>query len=166
MDIIIIPLSQEVNVLLIKKKILIVFLCLIAVIIMFVIRIMFMQYTNYWKVIGRTYEEVVSKMGEPDHIIDFDDSNEVYYDKRIYMFDGIKRDYLCSLISTDEELRFGVFHIGIGSSKKTIETVYFFKEKIKGKDNQYCVKDGNAYVTFTFNHNLEVTKIIISYSEI
>ena len=109
------------------------------------------MYTNYWKATGYTYDDVIEKYGEPDEIV-----NDGYYN-RLY-----QSVYLT--IGEDETIKLGVFNIGVGSPRNTVEAVYYFKKHLIVEDeNSFAIEDGGFYITFEYDENDMVKKMYISF---
>ena len=122
------------------------------------------MYTNYWKTTGYTYDDVIEKFGEPNEIV-----NDGYYDRLYYegrevwcLESGSQSVYLT--IVEDETIKLGVFNIGVGSPRNTVEAVYFFKKHLIVEDeNSFAIEDWGFYITFEYDENDMVKKMYISF---
>ena len=110
------------------KKIIINIVILLIVIGILFIWLSNIQYTNYWAVVGRKYEQIYEIMGKPIYIIDKKIYKELHYDSITYYCAGTL-GWVKHVTIEDKNIRFGIFNIGIGSNKKKKKKVYFFKKK-------------------------------------
>lgn len=144
-------------------------LCIVKSVIIFlvvVVSIMIwmheVEYTDYWAVTGSEYEQIIRERGTPEDIVQKKMYDELHYKNLTYICEGKNHDSVSLVMIEDESMRFGIFKIGIGSSRSLIESVYLFKKKmISDNDNILGVVDGITVVSFEFEDD-RVKKIFIS----
>ncbi|MCM1267674.1 MAG: hypothetical protein NC302_07185 [Bacteroidales bacterium] len=136
---------------------------------------------DYYSVISNTerydkYDQIIEVNGEPDKItrekVKDDDIVQLEYDDgtRVFVFgedeDGHRS--LCRMELTDPEYRFGRKKIGIGTDKSIIEKVYrnSYHGLIEGPYDEYYVEDGDCSVSFYFDENDKVCKMVVGDAEI
>ena len=113
---------------------------------------------------GHLYRSVVEKMGEPIWIEKKEDWGDIVH------YDGVEFGYTCiesGILDyakvTGEQYRFGMWRIGVGSTRKKVESVYRHIKKIHGmRDNEVGVIDGLRWVTYVFDENDIVKEIYLS----
>ena len=113
---------------------------------------------------AKLYESVVEKMGEPLRIEEKNDWGYVVH------YDGLELGYPCIELGaleyvkvTGNQYRFGMWRIGVGSTRKKVESVYRHIKKIHGmRDNEVGVIDGLRWVTYVFDENDIVKEIYLS----
>lgn len=140
-------------------KVVIIFLVVVVAIIIWMHEV---EYTDYWAVTGSEYEQIIRERGTPDNIVQEKMYDELHYKGLTYVCEGINHDSVSLVMIEDETIRFGIFKIGIGSSRSLIEKIFLFKKKmISDKDNFLGIVDGITVVSFEFE-DYKVKKIYIS----
>ena len=115
---------------------------------------------NYWKNIGRNYNEVLQKFGAPQKVEPNTTCFKAYFKDIKVVCSNNGSIYLAEI--ENRNIRFGIFNIGIGSSKKNIEKIYFYKKKIIDlKENEFGVVDGVNTITFVYDENNCVKKMYV-----
>ena len=109
-----------------------------------------------------SYEEVVCKKGEPLKIEKKEGWGSIVY------YDGVEfgcsnvQDWIVEYIKvTGAQYRFGIWKVGVGTTRKKIESVYRHKIKWSTKD-EIEVCEGETWINFEFNENNHVKAIYIS----
>ena len=113
---------------------------------------------------GHLYRSVVEKLGEPIWIEKKADWGDIVH------YDGVEFGYTCiesGILDyakvTGKQYRFGMWRIGVGSTRKKVESVYRHIKKIHGmRDNEVGVIDGLRWVTYVFDENDIVKEIYLS----
>ena len=123
------------------------------------------QYADYWAVVGRRYEQIFEKMGTPLYIVDKKIYKELHYDLIKYECAG-DLGWVEQVTIEDKNIRFGIFNIGVGSTKSLVKKAYFFKKKkyngiYEGKDI-IGVQEGFTIVNYEFDENDKVKTIYLS----
>jgi hypothetical protein len=111
-------------------------------------------YANTLGVADLDDEDILEKYGEPENqecwvsesnpdvnILDcvYPSFNALYVVSKTT--NGENKYYLTLLRITDENLRFGKLHIGIGSTRLAVRLAYLFDKKISKKELAYSAKD-------------------------
>ncbi len=125
--------------------------------------------TNYFSKLGigqsHLYDSIVQKKGKPLSLERDDTQNW------ILCYDGLKIRYGSQLETgvlecvtiTGNQYKFGIWKIGVGTSRKKIESVYKHIRKIKDLPNdEFGIIDGDAWVWFKFDKNNNVSQIDIT----
>lgn len=121
-------------------------------------------YAQYGKIIGRTYEVLIERYGESNNIVHSERYSEVYYDTLKFICVGEEHTSVYVSIIEDEKIRFGIFNIGVGSSKHIVETVFYLKERlIVEEENQFGIRDGGYHITFEYDENDMVERMYVSF---
>jgi len=123
---------------------------------------------NYFEKIGVNgawfYEDIIHDKGIPiiEEIVD--EYKYVYYDGLVLVFDkGTKQWIMQSARITGDQYRFGLWHIGVGSARKEVESVYKNVKKMKDlSQDEFGVIDDGVWVVFTFDENNSVSKITLT----
>lgn len=111
------------------------------------------------------YDSVVQRKGKPLSVQQDDDKDW------FVCYDGLKINYGKRLegafecvIVTGKQYRFGIWGIGVGTSRKKIESVYkhIFKMRDVSKDEFGIIDWGDTWVLFKFDKNNNVSRIYIS----
>ena len=138
---------------------------ILAVIGVIILWMKYWTYAQYWEEIGgRNYEQIVEKYGGPNEIKEKGNYDEIYYDEMVFHRGGPRCNRVDFVIIEDETIRFGILNIGVGSSKSTIEAVYFFKPKLQPVgENSFAVTDWTNDITFEFDEDDKVKKIYVYY---
>lgn len=122
----------------------------------------FGEYTNYWKKIGRNYNQVVKKWGNPKDIEQEELYDKVYYEGIELTCDGKNHEWVHLAVIENPNVRFGFLKIGVGSSETMVETVYCLKKKLDTGDNDsFGVIDGITYLTFEYDSNRKVKRMYL-----
>lgn len=122
----------------------------------------FGEYTNYWKKIGRNYNQVVEKWGNPKDIEQEELYDKVYYEGIELTCEGKNHEWVHLAVIENPDVRFGFLKIGVGSSETTVETIYRLKDKLDTKDdNSFGVIDGITYLTFEYDSNRRVKRMYL-----
>lgn len=121
---------------------------------------------NYFRQLGigqvHLYDSIIENKGEPLSIQQNEegqwnvcyDGLEIKYGKHLET--GI---FECVTI-TGKQYKFGLWKIGIGTSREKIESVYRHIRKIKDlPDNEFGAIDGDTWVWFKFDANNNVCQI-------
>ena len=109
------------------------------------------------------YESVVEKMGEPLRIEKTEDGYYIVHYNGLELGTGIKLGIVQYVKVTGEQYRFGMWRIGVGSTRKEVESVYRHIKKIHGmRYNEVGVIDGLRWVTYVFDENDIVKEIYLS----
>ena len=111
---------------------------------------------------AKLYESVVEKMGEPLRIEEKNDWGYVVH------YDGLELGYPCIELGaleyvkvTGNQYRFGMWRIGVGSTRKEVESVY--RHKIQwSTDTIVQICEGETWVKFEFDENNIVKAIYIA----
>ena len=112
---------------------------------------------------GHLYRSVVEKMGEPLRIEKTEDGYYIVHYNGLELGTGIKLGIVQYVKVTGEQYRFGMWRIGVGSTRKKVESVYRHIKKIHGmRDNEVGVIDGLRWVTYVFDENDIVKEIYLS----
>lgn len=125
--------------------------------------------TNYFSKLGigqsHLYSSIVQKKGKPLSIEQDNDKNW------ILCYDGLKIRYgsqletgaLECVIITGNQYKFGIWKIGVGTSREKIESVYKHIRKIKDlPDDEFGIIEGDTWVWFKFDKNNNVSQIDIT----
>lgn len=114
---------------------------------------------------GHVYDSVIQNKGDPLSIYQDDDGNW------LVCYDGLKIRYGANIQSgafecvsvTGNQYRFGMWRIGIGTSRKKVESVYKNMRKIKNlPKNEFGIIEGSTWVWFKFDKNNNVSQIDIT----
>ena len=147
------------------KKIIINIVILLIVIGILFIWLSNIQYTDYWAVVGRKYEQIYEIMGKPIYIIDKKIYKELHYDSITYYCAGTL-GWVKHVTIEDKNIRFGIFNIGIGSNKSLIKKVYFFKKKkyngIYDGQDIIGIQEGFTIVNYEFDEEGKVKRIYLN----
>ena len=133
---------------------------------------LFLYEKNYFEKIGikggRNYENVIANKGEPI-------KKEINKSFFLAKYDGLELGFADkhpdikdppNIMSyakiTGKQYRFGRQKIGVGSTRKKVESVYkHIKKIIHLPDNQFGAIDGGKWVEYTFNEQNIVSEITI-----
>ena len=109
-----------------------------------------------------SYEEVVCKKGEPLKIEKKEGwGSIVYYDGVEFGCSNVK-DWIVEYIKiTGTQYRFGIWKVGVGTTRRKIESVYRHKMKWSTKD-EIEVCEGETWINFEFDENNHVKAMYIS----
>lgn len=147
--------------------------CIIAIIVLLVL-IYFcfhplVYQTNYFSKLGigqsHLYDSIVQNKGEPLSIEQNNDQKWILY------YDGLTIRYGSQLETgafecvsvTGNQYTFGIWKIGVGTSRKKIESVYRHIRKIKDLPNdEFGIIEGDTWVRFRFDENDNVSQIDIT----
>ena len=120
---------------------------------------------------AKLYESVVEKMGEPLRIEKTEDGYYIVHYNGLELGTGIKLGIVQYVKVTGEQYRFGMWRIGVGSTRKEVESVYRHKiqwstdEEIEVCDYDYENKEfiySEPWLNFEFDENNLVKAIYIS----
>lgn len=123
---------------------------------------------DYFPALGITgrhlYTDVVKAQGQPDSVTQQDDGSWiVQYDGLQFNFDKMDSAFRNAVI-TGSQYRFGLWKIGVGTSRRKIERVYQYITPIKDLDeDEYGIIEFDSWVTFVFDSNDNVEKIYLCY---
>ena len=154
-----------------NKKVSIIFSIMSCLILIFGIYLLrhpiFCYEKDYFGKVGlpraKLYESVVEKMGEPLRIEKTEDGYYIVHYNGLELGTGIKLGIVQYVKVTGEQYRFGMWRIGVGSTRKKVESVYKHIKKIHGmRDNEVGVIDGLRWVTYVFDENDIVKEIYLS----
>ena len=154
-----------------NKKVSIIFSIMSCLILIFGIYLLrhpiFCYEKDYFGKVGlpraKLYESVVEKMGEPLRIEKTEDGYYIVHYNGLELGTGIKLGIVQYVKVTGEQYRFGMWRIGVGSTRKEVESVYRHIKKIHGmRDNEVGVIDGLRWVTYVFDENDIVKEIYLS----
>ena len=111
---------------------------------------------------GHLYRSVVEKMGEPIWIEKKEDWGDiVHYDGVEFGYTCIESGILDYVKVTGKQYRFGMWKIGVGSTRKKVESVY--RHKIQwSTDTIVQICEGETWVKFEFDENNIVKAIYIA----
>lgn len=108
------------------------------------------------------YKSVVEKMGEPLKIEKIENWGNVVH------YDGLELGYICIesgaleyVKVTGTQYKFGIWKVGVETTRRKIESVYRHKIKWSTKD-EIEVCEGETWINFEFNENNHVKAIYIS----
>lgn len=112
------------------------------------------------------YSSIIQAKGEPLQIMQDNEENW------IICYNGLKFRYgkqiqtgvfKCVTI-TGSQYRFGIWKIGIGTSRKKVESVYKHIRKINDlPKNEFGVIEGDTWVWFKFDGNNRISQIDLTY---
>lgn len=145
-------------------KIGLIILCCIGI--LFII-MRYITYDKYWNKVGRTYEQMIQLMGEPNSVKENEGIRDVCYAEMtyVYVYDSKKSNRVYLVELEDKNVRFGLFNIGVGTPDYIIKFIYSQKDKIKDLDQyNYGIVDGSVNVVFEFDNHKKVKKIYLSDS--
>ena len=154
-----------------NKKVSIIFSIMSCLILIFGIYLLrhpiFCYEKDYFGKVGlpknHLYKSVVEKMGEPLRIEKTEDGYYIVHYNGLELGTGIKLGIVQYVKVTGEQYRFGMWRIGVGSTRKKVESVYRHIKKIHGmRDNEVGVIDGLRWVTYVFDENDIVKEIYLS----
>lgn len=151
-----------------KKKIKIAFIILIPIALVYEIFHPFIYQLNYYSSVGidnkYMYEDIVKDLGEPQRVIKVDDDRQVNYDGFNIIFETPLHSSAFRRVEiTGSQYRFGWWKIGVGTSRKKIESVYRHIKKAKDMPlDEIRIIDYNNWVLFYFDENDKVSKICIT----
>ncbi len=144
-----------------NKKVRIIFSiisCLILIFGIYLLRHPIFRYEkDYFGKVGlpraKLYESVVEKMGEPLRIEEKNGwGHVVHYDGLEFGYTCIKSGALEYVKVAGKQYRFGMWKIGVGSTRKEVESVY--RHKIKwSKEDHIQVCEGETWIEFQFDEN-------------
>ncbi|MDO4504499.1 MAG: hypothetical protein Q4B84_05135 [Clostridia bacterium] len=107
------------------------------------------------------YKSVVEKMGEPLRIEETEDGYIVYYNGLEFAYGSIETGAIKYVKVTGKQYRFGMWRIGVGSTRKKVESVY--RHKIQwSTDTIVQICEGETWVKFEFDENNIVKAIYIA----
>ena len=154
-----------------NKKVSIIFSIMSCLILIFGIYLLrhpiFCYEKDYFGKVGlpesHLYESVVEKMGEPLRIEKTEDGYYIVHYNGLELGTGIKLGIVQYVKVTGKQYRFGMWRIGVGSTRKEVESVYRHIKKIHGmRYNEVGVIDGLRWVTYVFDENDIVKEIYLS----
>lgn len=151
-----------------KKKIKIAFIILILIALVYEIFHPSIYQFNYYSSVGidnkYMYEDIVKDLGEPQMVIKVDDDWQVNYDGFNIVFETPLHSSAFRRVEiTGSQYRFGWWKIGVGTSRKKIESVYRHIKKAKDiPSDEIRIIDYNNWVLFYFDENDKVSKICIT----
>lgn len=125
--------------------------------------------TNYYAKLGigksHLYDSIVQKKGNPLSVQQDNSKNW------IVCYDGLKIRYGAQLKTgafecvtiTSDRYKFGIWKIGVGTSRKKLESVYRHIHKIKDLPNdEFGIIEGDTWVWFKFDAHNNVSQIDIT----
>ena len=154
-----------------NKKVSIIFSIMSCLILIFGIYLLrhpiFCYEKDYFGKVGlpesHLYESVVEKMGEPLRIEETEDGYIVYYNGLELAYGSIKTGAVKYVKVTGKQYRFGMWRIGVGSTRKEVESVYRHITKSTGlPQNCLGVIEGLRWITYEFDENDIVREIRFS----
>ena len=109
------------------------------------------------------YKSVVEKMGEPLRIEKTEDGYYIVHYNGLELGTGIKLGIVQYVKVTGKQYRFGMWRIGVGSTRKEVESVYRHITKSTGlPQNCLGVIEGLRWITYEFDENDIVREIRFS----
>lgn len=111
------------------------------------------------------YDSIVQNKGEPLSVEQNDDQNWILcYDGLTIKFGSQLETGALECVSiTGDQYKFGIWKIGVGTSRKKIESVYRHIRKIKDLPNdEFGIIEGDTWVWFKFDENDNVSQIDIT----
>lgn len=151
-----------------KKISYIIMVVLIALLIYFCFHPLVYQ-TNYFSKLGigqsHLYASIVQKKGKPLSIEQDNDKNWIlcYDGLKIRYGSQLETEVLECVIITGNQYKFGIWKIGVGTSREKIESVYKHIRKIKDlPDGEFGIIEGDTWVLFKFDKNNNVSQIDIT----
>lgn len=112
---------------------------------------------------GRRYQDVIRTMGTPLNVELYENRYYVYYDGLVFVYDNLERGTVESVRITGEQHRFGYWHIGVGTPRRKVESVYRHIKKILDLDEkEFGAIEGETWIWFEFNESNFVSKITLS----
>ena len=154
-----------------NKKVSIIFSIMSCLILIFGIYLLrhpiFCYEKDYFGKVGlpraKLYESVVEKMGEPLRIEKTEDGYYIVHYNGLELGTGIKLGIVQYVKVTGEQYRFGMWRIGVGSTRKEVESVYRHITKSTGlPQNCLGVIEGLRWITYEFDENDIVREIRFS----
>ena len=154
-----------------NKKVSIIFSIMSCLILIFGIYLLrhpiFCYEKDYFGKVGlpknHLYKSVVEKMGEPLRIEKTEDGYYIVHYKGLELGTGIKLGIVQYVKVTGEQYRFGMWRIGVGSTRKEVESVYRHITKSTGlPQNCLGVIEGLRWITYEFDENDIVREIRFS----
>ena len=152
-----------------NKKVSIIFSIMSCLILIFGIYLLrhpiFCYEKDYFGKVGlpknHLYKSVVEKMGEPLRIEKTEDGYYIVHYNGLELGTGIKLGIVQYVKVTGEQYRFGMWRIGVGSTRKEVESVY--RHKIQwSTDTIVQICEGETWVKFEFDENNIVKAIYIA----
>ena len=152
-----------------NKKVSIIFSIMSCLILIFGIYLLrhpiFCYEKDYFGKVGlpknHLYKSVVEKMGEPLRIEKTEDGYYIVHYNGLELGTGIKLGIVQYVKVTGEQYRFGMWRIGVGSTRKEVESVY--RHKIQwSTDTIVQICEGETSVKFEFDENNIVKAIYIA----
>ena len=168
-----------------KKNIIIILVVLLTIISLIIIKSTFIVYEwNYFDEAGvdnvYNLSDAIERKGEPLKI-DYNSEKKsiyAYYDGMYLRFDAyflkslddiseyLSHEPIACIVITGKQYRFGLWNVGVGTSRKELERVYKYIRKQKDVDlnEWFGIIDGSTWVSFYFDSNDCVSKIYIARS--
>lgn len=153
-----------------RKKIicLIVLVVVIIILINFIYLNPFIYNNNYWTDIGikdaHTYDYVIKQLGQPNEIISNDEFSFVCYNNLKLMYEKELHGTFISAWVTSEKYKFGIRHIGVGSSKKEVQEAYGknIQKITELPSDQIGYVDGDFWIFYYLDKDDMVYQIVVS----
>lgn len=129
----------------------------------------FVYSTMYFEKIGIKdvwlYKKIISDKGAPIRSKKINNELKVYYDGLTLVFDEEITDYFLKRAEiTGKQYRYGIRSIGIGSTRNQIQDAYRNIQKMIDLDkDEYGVIDNGVWVSFVFNSDDKVKKILLTH---
>lgn len=125
--------------------------------------------TDYFSKLGigesHLYDSIVQKKGKPLSVQQNNDKDWIvcYNGLKIRYGEQIETGALKCVTITGDQYKFGIWKIGVGTSRKKIESVYKHIRKIKDlPDDEFGVIEGETWVWFKFDEKNNVSQINIT----
>ena len=115
----------------------------------------------------RLLEEVTESLGEPikttiEKSGEFE-QDQLYYDGLVIRFHGSGPKSSTSVLEiTSPEYRFGLYHIGVGSSRRLVDFAYKSSGARMSDDTERAYIDNGMWIQFSYDDKNRVNKMIIS----
>lgn len=120
--------------------------------------------TEFWTPLNYfAYRDVIDNFGEPNRKdIGKNDWPTLYYDgMEITCFADHELAGVANIHLTSPEYRFGLYKIGIGSSKKLVDFAYKCSKAKPSPDGPNMYIDNHVFVEFIYDKNDNVSEIIM-----
>lgn len=125
--------------------------------------------TDYFYALGigvsHLYSDLIERKGEPLDVVKNENGDWiVYYDGLGINFGKYYKKSSFQVVRvTGNQYKFGFWQIGIGTSRKKIESVYKHIDKIKDlPKEEFGIIDNGTWVYFKFDKNNNVSEIVIT----